>query len=330
MTPRRLLARLRLPEDRPALAAAVCALLYTLLALVYIPLSGRIAARYAGSVEQLESIEAVKGRLFVLVTGFLFFVVSLGWWRTMRRQRHLLVQNERRLLASTYHAALAHDLNNMLMALSGLVEELRQRGPVDEELDFMREAVENALDGLAPLARRIAGISRRESPAEWVAVDLADCLTTTLELARKHPDVRTCSVRLDAAPGLVAVLDRGLLEQAVLNLVVNAAQATGEGGDIEVAARRTKEGISLQVHDNGPGIPPERAETIFAVGYTSKPEGSGLGLLSVRALAAACRGEVSVSRSPLGGALFGLVLPGQEGSGGPGSPCGDAGTAGGN
>ena len=107
-------------------------------------------------------------------------------------------------------------------------------------------------------------------------------------------------------------LHKELLEQAVLNLIVNAAQAAGSHGRIELAVRRTAHALLLEVHDNGPGIPPEKAEAIFDAGYTTKGNGTGLGLLSVQAFAAACRGRISVARSPLGGAAFQLAIPSDQ------------------
>ena len=84
----------RLPEERLIRSAAVSALVYVVLATVYILVSGRIATRLAGSVEQLQAIEAAKGLVFVGVTGVLFFLLSLGWWRNARRQRNLLIQGD--------------------------------------------------------------------------------------------------------------------------------------------------------------------------------------------------------------------------------------------
>jgi signal transduction histidine kinase len=130
-----------------------------------------------------------------------------------------------------------------------------------------------------------------------------------VELARRHPDVRFCALRMgDTAPGVLP-LHKELFEQAVLNLIVNAAQAAGSRGQIELAVVRTAQALVLEVHDNGPGISDEKADAIFEAGFTTKSAGSGLGLLSVQAFAASCRGRISVARSPLGGAVFRLALP---------------------
>lgn len=299
----------RLPEERLIRSAAVSALVYVVLATAYILVSGRIATRLAGSVEQLQAIEAAKGLVFVGVTGALFFFLSLGWWRIARRQRNLLIQGERRAVASMYAATLAHDLNNLLMGLTGLVEELKEHQGDHAYLARMRDAVEQALHRLAPLAKRIASSARQFQPGDRTEVDLAATLGQIAELARRHPDVRFCDLRVGEVAPVVLPLHKELLEQAVLNLIVNAAQAAGSHGRIELAVRRTAHALLLEVHDDGPGIPPEKAEAIFDAGYTTKGNGSGLGLLSVQVFAAACRGRISVARSPLGGAVFQLAIP---------------------
>ena len=302
----------RLPEERLFRSAAISALVYVVLATVYILVSGRIATRLAGSVEQLQAIEAVKGLVFVGVTGALFFFLSLGWWRNARRQRNLLIQGERRAVASMYAATLAHDLNNMLMGLTGLVEELKEHQQDLAYLARMRGAVEQALHSLTPLAKRIASSARQFQPGDRTEVDLAATLGQIAELARRHPDVRFCTVRLGEVAPAVLLLHRELFEQAVLNLIVNAAQATGPRGQIELVAKRYDRAIAVEVHDDGPGVPADKVESFFTAGFTTKSDGSGLGLLSVQAFAASCRARISVARSPLGGAVFQVAIPPEQ------------------
>lgn len=304
-----LIATSHLPEDRLIRSAAISALVYVVLATVYILVSGRIATMLAGSLEQLQTIEAVKGLVFVGVTGALFFILSLSWWRNARQQRNLLIQGERRAVASMYSATLAHDLNNMLMGLAGLVEELKEHEPDNDHIARLRNSVEQALLSLAPLSKRMASAARQFQSGETAEVDLAATLAQVADLARRHPDVRFCTLRLGEIPPVVLSLHKDLLEQAVLNLIVNAAQAAGPHGQIELLAKRTDHSIAVEVHDNGPGIPPDKADAIFEAGYTTKASGSGLGLLSVQAFAASCRARVSVARSPLGGAVFQLAIP---------------------
>ncbi len=307
-------AKGKLPENHPVRAALAGALIYVALALAYIVFSGRVAAACADSLDDLRAIEAFKGFGFVAATGTLLFFILLGRWRTTRRQRELLIQSERRAVAAMYAASLAHDLNNMLMGLQGLVEALQGHEARDEYLRTMREATERSLQSLAPFARRLASMAKEFRPGATTAVDLAAVATRIVDLARRHPDVKFCDLRVgEAAAGRVEIQPE-LLEQAILNLIVNAAQAAGPQGRIELRVRREARTVVLEVHDDGPGVPPEKTDAIFAVGYSTKSKGNGLGLLTVQALAAAGRAQISVARSPLGGAVFRLVFPASAGA----------------
>lgn len=301
-----------LPELSPIHSAAVSALIYVVFATLYILLSGRIAAALAGSLENLQRIEAAKGLVFVAVTGLFFFFISLGWWRRTRKQRELLARSERRAFASMYSAALAHDLNNLLMCLSGVVSGIRPLEGEDAQLAVMRESVEASLNRLTPLAKRIASSARLSREDEFTELELAGFLEKTVEMARKHPDVRLCHLSLGEVSKTVLNLNGDLFEQALMNLIINAAQAGGQRSRIEIQVRSGEEQTILEVHDDGPGVPRELADRIFDTGYTSKKHGNGLGLLSVQAFASSCQGKISVGRSSLGGALFRIQIPNRK------------------
>jgi signal transduction histidine kinase len=206
-------------------------------------------------------------------------------------------------------ATVAHDLNNLLMALSGLVEGLKGQERNDPFLLTMREEVDLSIDKLTHIAKRLRSSVTRAVPEKHDNVDIKATLHELITLVRKHPDCRSCRVALaDIAP-LTIVVNRTLLEEAVLNLLINAAQAAGPTGQIEVRLTNEEDAAMLAVHDNGPGVSDDLLENIFEPCFTTKPDGTGIGLLAVKAFAASCGADVSVGRSPLGGALFQLRIP---------------------
>lgn len=285
------------------------ALLYALLCSLYIVFSSWIAGQTALTPHHLEIIEIAKGLAFVVVTALLFFFVSLTWWRKLQRQDELLLQSERRVVAGMFGTSLAHDLNNVLMSLAGLVERLRDREQGDEELLSMREQLERGIDHLTHLSKRLVLSTKELRLDQSEQVELRTTIARIAALVRKHPALRGRLLEVSEAPSLKISMNAGLFEQALMNLVINAAQATGAGGRIAVIATRQDEALAVEVHDNGPGVPPEIAATIFDPGFTTKKDGTGLGLLSVQAFAASCNGELSVDRSHLGGALFRIRIP---------------------
>lgn len=299
----------RLLGKPPLRRAAASTLVYVTVCTIYIVVSSRLAAAFAQTTQQLQTIEAFKGIAFVVVTGVLFFFLSLAWWRRSHRQTELLLQSERRAVAAMYSATLAHDVNNLLMSLLGLVEGLRGREGGDKFLLMMREELERGINNLAQLAKRLACSTMQMQLHEKKDVDMHSALSRIIELVRKHPDVRACTIGTEGISNVSLSLNESLLEQAVMNLIINAAQAAGANARIEVILKKNEGAVSLEVHDNGPGVPPEKAGAIFDPGYTTKPDGTGLGSLSVMAFASACNAHVSVDRSNIGGALFRIRIP---------------------
>jgi signal transduction histidine kinase len=107
----------------------------------------------------------------------------------------------------------------------------------------------------------------------------------------------------------VLAVDEALIDRMLLNLILNAADATNGAGRIEVRLTGDAETVFIEVLDDGPGIADDAKAAIFEAFYTSKPHGLGLGLVSVKVCAEAHGGSVEVSRSDLGGAAFRVRLP---------------------
>jgi signal transduction histidine kinase len=112
--------------------------------------------------------------------------------------------------------------------------------------------------------------------------------------------------------------DRGQLLQVLINLVLNAIDATPAGGRITLAARSGaragREGVAVTVSDTGSGIPPEVLGKIFDAFYTTKPtgEGTGLGLSICRDIVRDHEGAIEVRSAPGGGSTFTVWLPRHE------------------
>lgn len=142
---------------------------------------------------------------------------------------------------------------------------------------------------LMPVQRVFARIQR------LLASDLAD---RDIRMA-SHAEPQTLELAVDAE----------LLDQALINLVRNAIEALREtpSGQIVLSAYRESDGrIAISVADNGPGIPPDQREKVFVPFFTTKRQGSGIGLTLVRQIAAAHGASVDISQTPGGGATVRL------------------------
>jgi two-component system sensor histidine kinase HydH len=300
----------------PARQAAISAGIYIAFCIAYIVASGWIAAAMATSAEHLKQIETVKGVAFVVVTGLLFFCITYANLKRiranesqLRTQERALMHAQRRSIAAMSAASIAHDLKNLLLALSGLVEELRDHEKSDPFLNTLRKDIEIAIDKILHLTARIAATARDVLPEERVLTDLASTAGQVIALSRKHPDVKRSSVLVPEQAGINATINPTLFEEALLNLILNAAQAASEGGTVEVRIAQEKDHAIVEVHDSGPGVPDEIKGRIFDPCFTTKPRSTGVGLLAVKAFVAAHGGEIRVEKSNWGGALFTLRFP---------------------
>jgi two-component system sensor histidine kinase HydH len=300
---------------RPAVLAFTLAAGYALLCGAYIALSGRVAARAATSVPELASIELLKGLVFVASTALLFF--GFGWWllhrlasrqRLVHRQQQALVAKDRRSLAGLFAASIAHDINNILIVANA---HLDQTGPtaVPERWGTAHEALRESLAHLAALSKRLMALERGYESERREPVDMVKLARETVEFAKRHPGVRACSISVSAVRPLVVRGHPVTLARVILNLLLNAADATGGRGRIEIRVLADGDGVRLEVHDDGPGVPADMRERIFEGLVTTKPGGSGLGLLSMRVAAVEHGGRVALTRSDLGGACFQMWLP---------------------
>ena len=112
-------------------------------------------------------------------------------------------------------------------------------------------------------------------------------------------------------PELEVEADRSLLEQAVINLLKNALDASrgGTAPKVALACAAAEDQVVITVRDNGEGVPPDRLETIFVPFYTSRSGGSGIGLSLARQIAQAHGGQLTVRNNDDGGATFEMSLP---------------------
>lgn len=205
-------------------------------------------------------------------------------------------------------AGIAHEVGNPLASISGLVQMLERR----ELDDYSREKlaqVNSQLVRIQAILRELVTFSRPASDARG-RVAVRDVIDEALNIAKFYKGgksrVLTAEVE-DGLPHIDGVRDQ--LVQVIFNLVLNAIDATGKGGRIDVTARRSENGIGLEVRDDGSGIPAEVRERLFRPYFTTKRQGTGLGLFVTRKIVEAHRGRVNCESVPGRGTVFRVWIP---------------------
>ena len=198
----------------------------------------------------------------------------------------------------------AHEVKNSLTPIRLMMEELAARHHGDKE-SFELQAAQVIVDEVNSLERRVRAFSEfaAEPPVHLRPLNAAELLEERIAFLRAaHPQVR---YRFERPSQPVAVLaDEDLLKAVLTNLLENAAQAAGPGGEILAMA-----GVgAIEVHDSGPGLTPQALETVFEPTISFKKGGMGLGLSIARKSAMLCGGDIVLVKGELGGAGFRVLL----------------------
>ena len=231
-----------------------------------------------------------------------------------------LVQSEKLAAVGQLVSGVAHELNNPLTSIAGLSEfllEQKELGKKDRgHLQVIHEQAERA----GRIVRNLLTFARKGS-AERVPVDLNDVIRRTLSLTAYDLKLQDITIERELSGALPDVLgDRHGLQQVVLNLVTNAAQAVTENPRErarEITVSTWFDGqVHLRVADTGPGIPDEIAQSVFTPFFTTKEpgKGTGLGLSITYSIVESHGGQLVLEpRSPRegggGGAAFRVDLP---------------------
>ena len=300
----------------PLALAAALAVVYVVVCSAYIVYSDRLAAAVASSPDAYEQIQTYKGLAFIVLSGVLFFLFGAGVFQRLEQRRRqvlgqteALIRAEGRAQAGILAASLAHDINNILTVINGQAELLVDQPDLPATARADVAQIQQTAGRLTRLVRFLAAMGKEQAPGEREDVDLADLLADIVTLARSHRSVRHRQLTCDTPDALPCRVNPRTVSRAVLNLVVNAAEATAMGGRIALGAAPADGTVTITVDDDGPGVPAEQREDIFREFHTSKSAGSGLGLMSVKYCAHEHQGDWSVGASPLGGARFVLELP---------------------
>ena len=202
----------------------------------------------------------------------------------------------------------AHELNNPLLAILGLVDLLV--GDAEEGTRAHRRLTvvrETALEMRAVLRALLE--FAREGGDSRERVDLGDTVRQTVELVRRTSSARDVELVERIPQGTLAVVGSpSQIGQAVLHLLVNAYAALPAGGKVLVDVEAGGGRATVTVSDTGDGIPVELAERVFEPFFTTRPDGSGLGLSASRAIAESHGGGLEL-RAQDRGTTFVLTLP---------------------
>jgi signal transduction histidine kinase len=286
-----------------------------------------------GSIEPRDPLDWI---MLVLLAGIGWSVTSNAQ-NLKRRSAQLQVMNQRLdrslsmlqesarvnrvILVGEMTASIAHEVNQPLTGvISNAGTSLRYLTAQPPDLEAVRTYLELVVrDGrrAADIISRVSNLVKRAPPSKTV-IDLNQAVVDAVTLSQAQMGTMAIRLKLDLTEELPRVpADRIQVEQVLLNLLLNAAeamkdQAAFERSIVVASGLADQKHVFLEVRDNGPGISDAVADRLFEPFFTTKYDGTGMGLAISRLIAEAHGGELRAFANAPSGAVFRMILPSTE------------------
>ncbi len=245
---------------------------------------------------------AFAGGLSILVA----LLIALYAMRMTRRVESEFQEIYQRASLTEMAASLVHDLRNPLMALRANARALLlapdDAADIAQELDRDIVTLNDKLSAFLNLTRR--------HDSDFAPVDVAALVDAAVRQAQPTAQVQGLTIRVDVEPQLPQPIWRAAsVQDALLNVLLNAAQSGQRQGDVVLRVRRLGNEVEMVVEDRGRGISKAHLPRLFDAFYTTREDGNGLGLAIVQRVVAAHRGKVAIANREGGGARVTMLLP---------------------
>ena len=208
-------------------------------------------------------------------------------------------------------AGVAHEVKNPLNSMRLWLENLKECLPPDSESGAKQavQVLDKEIDRLDAVVKRFLDFTR-PMDVRLEPTQLAELLREVLEIAQ--PQMQKANIHVAQLLPIdvpEVYVDRALLKQAVLNLVLNAGESMTGGGQLRLVLSRRGEMAEISVGDTGKGIPPEHRQKIFQLFFTTRPGGSGIGLASTFRIVQLLNGSIDFTTEVGKGTTFRIELP---------------------
>jgi PAS domain S-box-containing protein len=208
-------------------------------------------------------------------------------------------------------AGVAHEVKNPLNSMRLWLENLKECLPPDSDSGAKQavQVLDKEIDRLDAVVKRFLDFTR-PMDVRLEPTQLAELLKEVLEVAQ--PQMQKANIQVAQLLPIdvpEVYVDRALLKQAVLNLVLNAGESMPSGGQLRLMLTRRGEMAEISVGDTGKGIPPEHRQKIFQLFFTTRPGGSGIGLASTFRIVQLLNGSIDFTTEVGKGTTFRIELP---------------------
>jgi len=204
-------------------------------------------------------------------------------------------------------AGIAHEIRNPLNSIRLTIRLLARRLQGEPSAEEPISLITSEIDRLDSLLKSLL-VFREDEPPHLRYQPLQPILERTLALVKPHAQERQVTIQVPAYIQAAALVDPDYLQQVFMNVLLNAIDAAGENGRVDVLLRREIGRVEIDIEDTGPGLAPEQRERIFEAFYTTKRGGTGLGLAVTKTLLEKMGGVIEPGNGRHG-SRFRITLP---------------------
>ncbi len=251
------------------------------------------------------SVRNVEGE----VAGALMVLTDVTEQRLLNRQ---INRTERLTALGELASSLAHEIKTPLTSINGFAQMVPRKIDDEEFLERMAGVVQKESERLNSLVENLLSFGRPQVEAREV-VKLQPIIDDLVVLIDKKLEKKEITLAQNYSEELVIYGDEAKLKQVFLNLLLNAIDAVEKGGNIEINAEQIGDGfVQIKVIDDGDGMPEEVRSKLFNPFFTTKEEGSGLGMAITHRIVEEHAGEIEVESAPGTGTEVSLTFPSEE------------------
>ena len=231
---------------------------------------------------------------------------------SLKKAQYALVQSEKMAAVGTLSAGLAHEVKNPLSAVLGYAQLSKRKLTNPDALKGYLDTIELETRRCSDIIGNLMQFSRLEK-GEHSQIFVNDVITKSAAIVDHQLSLKNVHISCELGENIPAISgNANQLQQVLMNLMINAQQAIGDGGGkVRIVSFDNGESVMITVLDTGPGIDEDMAAKIFEPFFTTKPagEGTGLGLSVTYGIIQDHGGDISVARAENGGAKFVIKLP---------------------
>jgi len=256
-------------------------------------------------------------------TSLMFIIVGVVVWRLVQdlrqketrlasnvleleRARERLLQEERLAAVGRLSSAIAHEIRNPVAMITSSLATTKQLSGAERDEMFEIASAEAAR--LVTLTTEFLDYARPRTP-RMAPTSVADTLHYITDASRAHASQKGVQIEIRVSDPLEVEADSGQLQQALMNLVLNAVDAAAANSSITLTAHSLDHRVCIDIENSGDPIPQPALGRIFEPFFTTKPQGTGLGLAIARNIARAHGGDLVIATNGPHRTCFSLILP---------------------